>query len=548
MPTLYTYRVLVFLFLILFEVLLTITMFDRVAAASTTMRLFQALNGLGITLYVGYIFYLNNLLEQKISFRRATEQKIKLSRLEFSESANEWRANKEFYSLFKFKKTSPNPINILFPDNKDWQKLIAKNCIILNDQDVFIGTAKHNDLMLRFQGQKFYHQKSKKNIIIILFIDLSKEYVQQNEILNLYKKYRTMSYELDQILNTLPIAIWKREKKGNFSFYNVAYEKLMHHLFPTTSILHENENLFINQFKECVNQKRQINLLKHYIVKNRVEAIKFVESPLRFTQGSVGHAEDVNEMEEFNNNFKLLLAKIEKMMEFSTSGIIIINDEQRISQFNLTFANIFQLDNKWLSEFPTFGMLLDKLRELNKLPETTDYRDYKSIQLKKVNELTTPYYELLHLPNGQTIRFSILPIKSAHTILVFDDITETLKIERLYNELINVHKSMVFNLTQGVIVFSHNGKIKIFNKHALMFLSLESEQLEMLPHFNELSDLIKTPNVKTLRQKIINCIESKRYEFCTIKIKESELEIQLFSLPDLSIQMNISPKLTTNHI
>ena len=539
MPSVNLYKVLFFLFFITFEILLTISIFHNVSDLSTTVRVVEALNVLGIILYSGFIFFTNSKLMCEIASKKDAEQKIKLAKIEFDSLTNTWYANDEFKILFPLNDLTMNSLMNMFSDCEPWQTLIANIYKKTNNSEHITAVVEYDKHVLRFEGQAISYNNGKSHINIIFFINLTEENQEKLEILELYKKYRTMSYELDQILNTLPIAIWKREQDGKFLFYNVAYQKLMHHISPTITVPHETENIFVNQFKDCLIQNRRINLLKHYIVKNKVEAIKFVESPIRYAEGSVGHAEDISEMEEFNKNFKLLLSKLEKMMDFSSSGIIIVDGEQRIVQFNLTFRSIFQLENKWLCEFPTFGMLLDKLRDLNRLPETKDYRDYKTLQLKKINEFTTPYYELLHLPNGQTIKLSVVPVRSASTILIYDDITEMLKIERLYNELINVHKSLVYNLSHGVIVFGHNGKVKIFNENAKNFLSLKNSELVALPHFNDITAIINSKDRELLRQKIINCLESKIGESFTIKIKTKSIIIQLFSLPDSSIQMNI---------
>ena len=51
---------------------------------------------------------------------------------------------------------------------------------------------------------------------------------------------------------------------------------------------------------------------------------------------------------------------------------------QRLTFFNEAYRALWPLDADWLASKPSDGELLDRLRELSRLPEVANYRDWKA--------------------------------------------------------------------------------------------------------------------------------------------------------------------------
>lgn len=521
------------------ETLFTITIFDKVAAASITMRLLESITDMLEVFFTIYLFYHTLVLERKIIQRQNIEEKTKIAKIEYDLTESSWSMNNEFITAFDLQNADKSTLLSLFTDNKSWHDLITNSDREYENIN-YSGVVKHKEKYYRFFSEKIVSNNDKVNTVIIHFIDSTTEIIEQEEMVELYKKYRTRNYELDSLLNNLPLPIWKKFEDGSMSFYNDAYEKFMLNVSQNFSNPKEVNNTFCALFKECISKNRPVSIRKHYIINNKIEAFKFVEIPMKYNLGSVGYAEDIHEVEELQNNFKSLLSTFEKMIKLSSSGIIIIDSSKKVISFNQAFSNIFGIEAKWLKQYPSFNLVLDRLRENKKLPEVRDYKDYKSNQIKIINELVDPYYDLLHLSSGQTLRLSLLPTRSGNTIMIYDDITEVLKIERSYNELSNVYHSVVYNLSEGVVILGANGKVKLFNKKAIALLKLNLEFMKRLPHFKDILKTLDSPTTSTLNQKIISCLEFKKHEDCKVKLSDNMLAVSLRSLPDYSVQINIS--------
>lgn len=539
MSFIYDYRGFVLFFIIMIETLFTITIFDKVAATSLTMRLLESITDMiGISFTI-YLFYHNVILEKKILHRNNIEEKTKIPKIEYDVMEQRWSPNNEFTSTFQLQEANKLNLLTLFNDNKEWQDLIA-NADNGYETKNYFGTVKKHNNYYRFFSEKISAATDKANTVVIYFIDSTKEILEQEEMVELYKKYRMRNYELDTLLNNLPLPIWKRLEDGSISFYNHAYEKFMLNISQNFSNPAEVNNTFLNLFNECINKNYPVSIVKHYIINNKIEAFKFFEIPMKYNLGSVGYAEDIYEIEELQNNFKSLLSTSDKMMELSSSGIIIIDNNKKVISSNQAFCNIFGIDQAWLKQCPSFNLLLDRLRENKKLPEVRDYKEYKSNQNKILNELIEPYYDLWHLSSGQTLRLSLLPSKSGNTIMVYDDVSEILRIERSYNELNDVYHSVIYNINLGVIILGANGKVKLFNKKAVALLKLDLEFMKKLPHFNDMLEKLTIPRIAYLKQKIINCLEFKKNDTSKLKLTDNTLTMHLHSLPDYSVQINIS--------
>ena len=100
MSFLYDYRGFVLFFIIMIETLFTITIFDKVAAASLTMRLLESITDMLGIMFTIYLFYHTLVLERKIVQRKNIEEKTKIAKVEYDLTEATWNINKEFMACF----------------------------------------------------------------------------------------------------------------------------------------------------------------------------------------------------------------------------------------------------------------------------------------------------------------------------------------------------------------------------------------------------------------------------------------------------------------
>jgi hypothetical protein len=85
---------------------------------------------------------------------------------------------------------------------------------------------------------------------------------------------------------------------------------------------------------------------------------------------SVGAAIDVAALETAQGELVRHVAAYERTLDRVATGVAIFGPDQRLTFFNEAYRTLWQLDADWLATKPTDGELLDRLRELSRLPRS----------------------------------------------------------------------------------------------------------------------------------------------------------------------------------
>ena len=122
---------------------------------------------------------------------------------------------------------------------------------------------------------------------------------------------------------------------------------------------------------------------------------------------------------------------------------------------------MFDLEEGWLSGEPTLSEVLEALRERRRLPEQADWRLYKKRMNDLFTSVTEPEEELLHLPDGSTLRYVVLPHPFGGLQFMSQDVTDRYTLERSYSTLTAVQRATLDNLFEAVAVFGADGRLKL---------------------------------------------------------------------------------------
>jgi len=153
--------------------------------------------------------------------------------------------------------------------------------------------------------------------------------------------------------------------------------------------------------------------------------------------------------------------------------------------FNEAYRALWQLDADWLATKPSDGELLDRLRELSRLPEVVNYRDWKA-KILAGNKTGTEYEDWWHLLDGRTIHVVSAQRPDGGLTYLYDDATERFALESRYNALIDVQRETLDSLKEGVAVFATDGRLKLFNSAVLQIWRLPRSTLKEGPHIDKI--------------------------------------------------------------
>ena len=118
--------------------------------------------------------------------------------------------------------------------------------------------------------------------------------------------------------------------------------------------------------------------------------------------------------------------------------------------------------------------------------------------------------EVWHLPSGVTLRVAKERHPLGGVMIVFEDITEKISLERQFNTQIKVQKATLNNLSEGIAVFGGDGALKLHNKAFQKLWRLQDNDFNAEQHVEDLLKLIgaRIEDDPESLKKLRSCITS----------------------------------------
>ncbi|NKB43461.1 MAG: PAS domain-containing protein [Alphaproteobacteria bacterium] len=244
-------------------------------------------------------------------------------------------------------------------------------------------------------------------------------------------------------------------------------------------------------------------------------------TPSLFGDGSglmtAGVAYDITRQEELETRLSRETASHAEVLERLGTAIAVFGADQRLAFHNTAFTQLWELDRHWLSDGPSYGDVLEALRDQRRLPEVADFPAFKEKELDRFHSLIDPLEDVMHLPDGVTLRRVVAPHPMGGLLTTYEDVTDTLAMERSYNTLIAVQRETIDNLNEAIAVFSADGQLQLANPAFLSLWDLPrtvvSEQMSVTDIMDVTADLFAdTESLTGYRSLVLGALapESER--------------------------------------
>ncbi len=290
-------------------------------------------------------------------------------------------------------------------------------------------------------------------------------------------------------IDVLPHPVWVRGKDLALRFVNRAFLTAS----GATSIESALENDVVLDHSErdlasaVRTENKAVDAKRYAIVGGQRRALAFHLAPL--SNGSiVGAAVDVTALAEAEARLQQHADAHAETLDKLATAVAIFGAGHKLNFFNRAYVRLWGLSETWLDAHPTEGEILDRLRELRRLPEQSDFRAWKQEHLKLFQSAEEHPEELWHLPGGQTLRVVAQPHPFGGIIFLYEDVSDHLRLESSYNTLIKVQRATLDTLQEGVAVFGPNGRLKLYNAAFTRIWQFESADLSGEPHLKSLVD------------------------------------------------------------
>jgi signal transduction histidine kinase len=285
------------------------------------------------------------------------------------------------------------------------------------------------------------------------------------------------------ILDNLPLAIWGRDPQAQLIYCNQVF----------AGILETTPELVLKEGQELVDKNRSYSPYAlaqralatetvqsercHIVIEGQRRMVEMAELPLANKRGTIGYALDFTEHEDAHITLAKHVATHQEILHNLSTPIVMYGADTRLEFFNKAYERLFEFEEKYLYSKPTFAEIMQNLRERRKIPEVSDFTAYKNSQLSWFNTLLHPVQEMMHLPDGQTLRLAVSPHPLGGLLFLYDNVTDKLALERRYNTLIAVQKETLDHLHEGIIVLGSDNRLRLSNPALARIWQIENIEL-----------------------------------------------------------------------
>ncbi|MDV7338388.1 PAS-domain containing protein [Terasakiella sp. A23] len=342
--------------------------------------------------------------------------------------------------------------------------------------DLILPLKGGDDRVVQAVGQRVLSEDGQP-LVDLLWMRLANEAVVANG--PMAKSLNVMTHERNRllsVLDALPLPIWMRDAAGHIIYRNAAAPDGDH----SQTIA-----------QRAMEAGREVRERLSLPVGQDAHLFEVCEIPLAGGEGFIGLADDVSsteaQIEVAKRGESLLRAALENLV----TAIAIFNGDTRLSFYNTAYARLWGLDPRWLDSHPSYGEILDRLRETRKLPEYANFKAFRQEQLALFVELERPEESSLHLPDNSTLRAIVSPHPVSGLVMTFEDVSDTLALESSNKALAAVQRETLDNLFEGVVVFGPDGKVRLFNPAFANIWQLSHEFLSGAPRITTVVEQCK---------------------------------------------------------
>jgi signal transduction histidine kinase/PAS domain-containing protein len=293
--------------------------------------------------------------------------------------------------------------------------------------------------------------------------------------------------KLRELIDAIPVLIWRRDRDHAVVDCNSGY----------ASALDMARELVLSESRELAPSGRETaadsagrGSRRHVVIGGSRRLLDIIELPCA-DGGEIGFAFDRTDVENAETELHRHVAAHAEVLESIGAAVAIYGADQRLKFFNTAFATLWGLETEWLAAEPSFGDVLERLRERRRIPEHADFRAFKRQRLQLFTSLIHRQQELMHLPDDRTFLLSVSPHPLGGLTFVYENVTDRLALERSCNTLTQVRRATLDNLFEGVAVYGSDGRLKLHNPAYLKIWGLSQDDVAGEPHIGEIVEKMR---------------------------------------------------------
>ncbi|MDA0996914.1 MAG: ATP-binding protein [Proteobacteria bacterium] len=269
---------------------------------------------------------------------------------------------------------------------------------------------------------------------------------------------------LTALLDILPVPLWLRDPALAVVFANRAADGV--------------SGLDDSVAKEAMAAQRSVSRATPAIKDGEALQFRVTETPLGQLGGggTVGFAVPETGSSPGEAATAALPFPVE-LIEPLEAGIAVFDADGTLAAANSAFAELWHLDPEWLATRPSLNDLLLRLRDLRRLPEVTDFAQFRRQETARLSGIDGIFEELMHLPDGRDIRRRIASLPGGGMVMAADDLSGRHEMQRTLTSQDRVQRTTLENLREGIAVFGGDGRLRLANKTLLTLFEIPPDDI-----------------------------------------------------------------------
>lgn len=292
----------------------------------------------------------------------------------------------------------------------------------------------------------------------------------------------------------------------------------------------------LDQADEALKTRNVVERLRWMTIAGKRRAMRTVLFPV--SGGAAGMAFDVTAEEQARDELERHIKAHDETLNYLADGVAIFGPNRELMYFNDAFTRMWGLSPAFLKEKPQHSAILDKLRDLGKLPILRDYVLWRADQLSVYQVLSDMTPELWHLPSPDDRMIEV--VRQRHplggVLLVFRDVTSEEDLKARYDAQLKVQRATLDELREGVAVFGSDARLKLFNRALAAIWRLDDQDLDARMDFDQFEEKCRPlfhdePFWRGLRARITDPSPDARLPFRSEIRRSDEAILSIASRP-----------------
>ena len=351
---------------------------------------------------------------------------------------------------------------------------------------------------------------------------------------------------LNEILDKIPLYIWKRNKDSKITYTNkYCTNNLGNKLNDLSIFKNSNINTDTNTSVKIKGEDRTLNINEYYSVYGNNQII--------------GVATDITNINNIKTELEKYTNNIDTIINNINCGIALFDSNMKLLLVNGYTMDLFKLSNidvytKSYSEMVDY-VLSNELIVSNL--SNTILRN-KLLEIFSIVK-DEPLEKHISISNKDNMNVNIVSDSKGNVLFTFSDNSDSIDMARNINSVKQTYNRIINSISEGIIIFGSDNKIKLYNDVVKNIFNIDKENInnlnikdffelskDLFSHTNYLEQFInKLINNATQRincSEVINLLNNKIIDYTYTPIHDG---LSLIILKDISNYRTMETSLKT---